>query len=434
MSSLQLTPHDADAFEQALRILEQPVWVPYPWQTCPTPVAVQGVFLIEGGRGIGKTDGCTHYMLNHVNGPACDPRVPGGHRMAIVAPTLDDAAESCVTGPSGLRTYQPGIQLRTTLGGSKAVWPGGAEAKLFSGATEKDADRLRAGGNRCLVWVEEAATIPWLDTVIKQARYGLRLGPHPHMVASSTPRPTAAYKELRSDPDTIRTHGTTEQAAHLSAAVRDRLYSDYADTRLGRQELQGELLEDVEGALWTFNIIRNVKRSPDLDRIVIAIDPSATKGGDETGIIVEGRAVRDLYVLEDLTGHYSPAGWGLAAVTAYIEWSADAIVYETNMGGEMVRATIEQAWKQLIADGLARGAAPHLVPVHASRGKRVRAEPIAAIYEQGRGYHVGDLGLLEAELTGWVPGAASPNRLDALVHGATALYAVTSAGASYEVA
>lgn len=125
-----------DALSVAFRLIDTPVWEPYPWQVCPTPVPTQGAFLIEGGRGIGKTDGCAHYVLEHVNGPPCDRRIRGGHRIAIVAPTLDDAAESCVNGPSGLRAYQPAVQLKTALGGSKVLFPGGAEGKLFSGATE----------------------------------------------------------------------------------------------------------------------------------------------------------------------------------------------------------------------------------------------------------------------------------------------------------
>lgn len=422
-----------DAFEYLAELFDRPLWRPYPWQIPPDHVPTQGIFLIEGGRGIGKTDGCAHYMIDHVNGPPCDPKIPGGHRMAIVAPTLDDAAESCVTGPSGLRAYDPSIQLRTALGGSKAVWPNGAEAKLFSGATEKDADRLRAGGNRCLLWIEEAAAIPWLAVALQQGRFGLRIGPNPHIIASSTPKPTAAYRALRAEEHTIRKHGTTEQAHHLNADVRAELFKAYGGLRIGRQELGGELLDDIEGALWSLSIIDRYRADPPehLDTVLVGVDPSATQAGDETGIIVGASVTTsdetDLYPLDDYTGHYTPAGWGAAAVRAFLEWDADGIVYETNQGGEMVRSTLEVAWKTATAQaGHSLGPPPALIPVHAARGKRVRAEPIAAMTERGRVHHpVTDrarLSKFEDELTQWVPGMSdSPNRLDAWVHAATKL-------------
>lgn len=431
-----------DPFEYLAELFERPLWRPYPWQIPPDHVPTQGIFLIEGGRGIGKTDGCSHYMIDHVNGPPCDPKIPGGHRMAIVAPTLDDAAESCVTGPSGLRAYDPSIQLVTRLGGSKAVWPTGAEAKLFSGQTEKDADRLRAGGNRCLLWIEEAAAIPWLAVALQQGRFGLRVGPNPHIIASSTPKPTAAYKALRAEPNTIRKHGTTEQAHHLAQAVRDELERAYGGLRLGRQELDGELLDDIEGALWKLTGIDAHRADPpaDLDMIGVGVDPSATEHGDETGIIVAGQSrvdgVPHLFPLDDYTGHYTPAGWGDAAIRAFLEWDADAIIYETNQGGEMVRLTLEVAWKTRVADaGHSLGPPPTLIPVHAARGKRTRAEPIAALQEKGQVHHPDTdrerLAKFDDELTQWVPGLSdSPNRLDAWVHVATWLWGAAR-GAGY---
>jgi phage terminase large subunit-like protein len=415
-AATSLSPTDRAAFARAFDLLDEPPWEPYPWQVCPSPVAVQGVFLIEGGRGIGKTDGCAHYMLDHVAGAPCDPRVPGGHRMAIVAPTLDDAAESCVNGPSGLRSYNPAVVLRTALGGSKAVWPNGAEAKLFSGASEKDADRLRAGGNRCLVWIEEAAAIPWLDVAVKQARYGLRVGRNAHMVASSTPRPTPAYKKLRDDPTTVRTHGTTDLAHHLDPAVRQRLYDDYAGTRLGRQELLGELLEDVEGALWSLARIDQLRvaEAPALTRIVVAVDPSGgdSDDHDEQGIVVAGQSVDgDFYVLADRSCRETPHGWAGRAVAAYNEFEADVIVAEANYGGAMVESTIRQV-----------GPGVPVRVVTASRGKRQRAEPVSALYEQGRVHHVGPFPQLEDQMCGWVPESGrSPDRMDALVWAVTLL-------------
>ena len=179
-------------------------WQPYPWQIPPAEIAVQGTWLIVGGRGIGKTDGCAHYVDQHVNGPPCDPRVPGGHRVAIIAPTLGDAVESCVNGPSGIRQYNPDVRLREGgVGGSLIRWPSGAEGRLFGAFTPQDVERLRAGGNRCLVWLEEAAAMRYLGDAVKQARYGLRLGRSAHFVGSSTPKPTKDFRELLAAKDTV---------------------------------------------------------------------------------------------------------------------------------------------------------------------------------------------------------------------------------------
>jgi phage terminase large subunit-like protein len=406
-------------------------WKPYPWQISPGQIATQGAWLIEGGRGIGKTDGCARYVDEHVRGPACDKRIPGGHRIAIVAPTLDDAAESCVSGPSGLKAHNPGVVLKVALGGSKAIWPNGAEAKLFSGATEKDADRLRAGGNRCLVWVEEAAAIPWLGVALKQARYGLRIGSHPHIVASSTPRPTGAYKAFRAEPTTLRTHGTTEQAHHLNEEVRARLYGDYEGTRMGRQELLGELLEDVEGALWTLGNIDEdrLNNHPDLTLIAVSMDPAGDggEGHDEHGLTVIGCAGRgpdaEFYVLSDLSRNCTPTQAARTAILTYVEQEADAIVYEKNQGQGWILAVLKATWAEMQAKGEVHGIAPPFRAVDAARSKRLRAEPVASLYEKHRVHHIGAFSKLEDQMTSWVPGDAdSPDRLDALVHGVTWLY------------
>ena len=402
----------ADRLESSQR------WEPYPWQIPPGEIATLGAWLIEGGRGIGKTDGCAHYVLDHVRGPACDPRVPGGHRIAIVAPTLDDAAESCVTGPSGLRAYDPAVRLITTLGGSKAVWPNGAEAKLFSGATEKDVDRLRAGGNRCLAWVEEAAAIPHLGTALKHARYGLRTGTHPHIISSSTPRPTLDYKAFRADPTTLRTHGTTDQAHYLDAAVRDRLLEDYAGTRLGRQELFGELLDDVEGALWSYEQI-NAGRVTSTEHIkfwqrtVVALDPS--DGGadsDEQALaVVSLGSDHELYVRASEGWRVVPWEYLNHAVDLTVAYDATLII-EKNHGSEYLVGLLEQVLRK-------RGIRVPYRTVVASpgRGKMTRAEPVAGLYERAKVHHVGEFAELEAQMTGWTghAGEKSPDRLDALV-------------------
>lgn len=404
------------------------LWQPYPWQVPPGAPATQGAWLMLGGRGTGKTDGAARYVVDHVHGPPCDPRVKGGHRIAIVAPTLGDAVESCVTGPSGLQAHDPTVVLRGGTGGTYVRWPGGAEGKLFGAHTPEDVNRLRAGGNRCLVWMEEAAAMRYLADALTHSRLGLRVGGRPHYVMSTTPRPRPEVQALLRDPSVLVTRGRTRDAVHLDETVRAAYERLYAGTRLGRQELDGEVLADVEGALWTLGLI-DAGRVPqvergDLARVTVAIDPAATsaESSDETGIVVVGASDRKtcpvcgptdgtphLFVLQDVSGRYSPDGWARRAVAAYDEWEADEVVAETNNGGEMVGAVLRTVSR-----------AARYRAVTASRGKRTRAEPIAALYEQGKAHHVGAFPRLEDQMTTWVPGESdSPDRMDAMVWGAT---------------
>lgn len=395
-------------------------WQPYPWQVCPGTVVSQGLWLINGGRGIGKTDGCTHYVLDHVAGAACDPRLPGGHRIAIIAPTLGDGVESCVTGPSGLQTYNPDVKLRTAAGGTFARFPGGATARLFGASTPEDVERLRAGGNRCLVWAEEIAAWRYLDPCWKHARYGLRIGTRPHFVGSSTPKPRPEYKKLLTDRRTLVTRGRTTDAIHLDATVREALLEDYAGTRLGRQELDGEMLDDVVGALWSYALLDadRVADHPDLSRLVIPFDPAVTSGedADEHGIVAVGLGVDgDIYVLGDHSLRGTPHQAITTVARVFDDYEADFVVGEVNNGGEWIGTTLH----------LIRADVPYM-SVRASRGKAIRAQPVATLYERHRVHHVGTLPKLEDQMTSWVPGEGdSPDRVDALVWGVTAL---TSAG------
>lgn len=386
------------------------LWTPYPWQVPPTKLGAHEMWLMLGGRGTGKTDGCARYMDDHARGPACDPRIPGGHRMAIIAPTQGDAVESAVTGPSGLQAHNPDVRLRTTTGGTYAIWPNGVRAKLFGAHTPDDVERLRSGGNRCLVWLEELAAMRYLAVALEQSAYGLRIGPTPHWIGSTTPKPKAEIRALNKDPRVQVTRGRTDQATHLDPLVREALYRKYLGTRLGRQELQGELLEDVEGALWSWASIEEgrLQAYPPLVRIVVAVDPAAsnTETSDETGIVVAGKdAAGHGYVLEDLSGKYSPEGWSGKVAAAYHRWGADAVVAEKNNGGDMVGSAIRAA-DSTVAFRL----------VWASRGKKTRAEPVSIMYELGRVHHVGAHETLEEQLTTWVPDESdSPDRLDAMV-------------------
>jgi predicted phage terminase large subunit-like protein len=388
-----------------------------PWSPMRHQIAPDGdwrVWLLEGGRGSGKTDGAAAYLDAHCNGPACIPRIPGGHRPAIIAPTLGDALEACVNGPSGLKAHNPAVVSVQTAGGTFVRWPNGVEGKVFGAFTPEDVERLRAGGNRCVVWAEELAAWARLDQAWDQMRFGLRLGPRPHVVASSTPKPRKKYLAIRSDEGTVRTGASTADNPHLTETVRAEYFKTYGGTRLGRQELNAEILLDVPGALWTWAMLSNRAKAPDLTRVVVAIDPSVTSGedADETGIVVAGLGVDGRgYVLADRSCRLSPDGWARRAVAAFDDHRADLIVAEVNNGGDLVEQTIRTVRRSI-----------SYRKVHASRGKQIRAQPVAALYEQGKVSHVESFPELEEQLTSWTPeSGTSPDRLDALVWALTEL-------------
>lgn len=432
-------------------------WEPYPWQRphlhkhgekqlCTSErcddldllqLTSQQVWLLFGGRGTGKTDGAARYVADHVRGPACDPRLPGGHRIGIVGPTLGDAVESCVNGPSGLSTHYPGCKVWSSAGGTFVRFPNGALAKVFGASTPDDVERLRAGGNRCLAWWEELAAWRRLDAAMEHSRLGLRIGPAPVVVASTTPKVRKPIKTLLEDDDVFVTRGRTRDATHLDAATRAKYEEKYGGTRLGRQELDGELMEDTEGALWTWEAIEAGRVTIDdvmliaqhLKRIVVAIDPAATntEDSDETGIVAAGRSARDhcpicgtvdqahAFVLADRSGRYSPDEWAKVAVDLYDELSADAIIGEVNNGGDMIGHVVKTV----------RSSVPYR-DVRATRGKQVRAEPVAAFYTAKpitRVHHVNTFPQLEDQQTEWTgdPSDTSPDRMDALVWALTEL-------------
>jgi phage terminase large subunit-like protein len=390
-------------------------WKPYPWQRPPSTPDTHGTWLLLGGRGTGKTEGGAHYLDEHMMGPPCDPRLKGGHRAQIIAPTLGDAAESCVDGVSGLRTLNPLVKMRTMLSGTKVIWPNGAEAKLFGAYTAEDVERLRAGGNRCVVWLEEAAAMRHLKAAMEHSDYGLRIGHRPHRIATTTPKPRAEIRELVANPRTIVTRGRTKDATHLDEKVRERLYERYLGTRLGRQELEGDLLEDTEGALWTWRGLETdrVADAPILQRAVVGVDPAAsnTEDSDETGIIVAGIHNGHVYVVDDLSGRYDPEEWGRIAVEAAERWDARYIVAEKNNGGDMVGTVLKTC-----------GGGGRFKLVSASRGKQIRAEPVSVLYARHRVHHVGVWPALEDQMTTWTPeDRDSPDRMDALVWAVTHL-------------
>lgn len=376
------------------------------------------VWLIEGGRGAGKTEAVARWLNNHVLGPPCDPRIPGGHRPAIIAPTLGDAMAAIIGGPSGLKAQNPYVRSIQGLGGVRVLWPNGTEAKVFGAYTEEDTERLRAGGNRCCAAADELATWVRLAEAWDQMKFGLRIGKRPKVVAATTPKPRPKYLELRTDEYTVVRHATTADNPHLPESVRQDLYKRYEGTRLGRQELLAEILLDVPGALWTHAMLERRAIPSTRSRCVVGVDPSGGRGpeNDEQGIVV---AATDQsghgFVLADRTCKESPDGWGRRAVQAYVDFGADKLVVERNFGGDMARWTIETAAR-------AMGVVVNIEDVTASRGKALRAQPVAALYEQGRVSHADVFTELEDEQLSWTPESGrSPNRMDALVFALTDL-------------
>jgi predicted phage terminase large subunit-like protein len=325
-----------------------------------------------------------------------------------------------VEGESGLLAICPDHERPVYLPSKRRLdWPTGATSLIF---TADEPERLR-GKQHERLWADEVGAWRYAEAWT-QAMLGLRLGTDPRVVATTTPRPTPLIRELMADPATSVTRGSTyDNAANLAPAFLQTIIRRYEGTRLGRQELLAELLTDVDGALWTHAMLdaHRVQVAPDMARIVVAIDPAVTSGeqADETGIVVAGKGVDGHgYVLADLTCRLSPDGWARRAVNAYHAYEADRLIAETNNGGELVKQTIHTVDRRVAYRA-----------VTATRGKRVRAEPIAALYEQGMVHHVGTLPALEDQMTAFVPDNydGSPDRVDALVWALTDLM-VTGAG------
>jgi phage terminase large subunit-like protein len=401
-------------------LLRPPGFVPQPHQI-PPPGDWYG-WLMNAGRGSGKTRAASNWIIEHVKGPPCLPG-PTPHWIGIIAPTLGDAVTACVNGPSGIKTHDPTATLSGGAGGLFVKWNNGSRAKLFGAHSPEDVERLRAGGNTCAVWCEELAAWRYLQECYEQMRFGLRTGPRPRWIASTTPKPKPLIKKLVKDTphNVVVTHATTNDNPHLEQEIRDALFEEYADRDIGRQELYAAIMEQDEAALWRRTDLEEfrVVEAPPLAKISVGVDPSG--GAGEQGIVVVGKHVLDVmttkgrqrkfegYVLDDRTCHLGPAGWGRKAVQAAIDWEADDIVVETNYGGQMAVVTIRDAAEAL-------GVSIPVKEVVASRGKRVRAEPVAALSSRGQWHHVGLFEQLEDQLCTWTEDLGySPDRLDAMV-------------------
>lgn len=334
-----------------------------------------------------------------------------------MAETAADARDVLVEGQSGILAVSPKDD-RPLYEPSKRrlTWPNGAIATLYNGT---EPDQLR-GPEHDAALVDELAKYRYAQDTWDNLQFGLRLSASPQAMVTTTPKPLPILRAMLRDPDTVATRGSTfDNAGNLPARFIKTIRDKYDGTRIGRQELYAELLDDVVGALWTANLFLPIKDHGDLTRVVVAVDPSGSSGSDEgnnsIGIVVAGRKADGRFVvLEDATCDLGPAGWAKRVVDVYALWQADKVVAEANFGGAMVESVLRTADSKL-----------PIKMVTASRGKVVRAEPIAALYEQGRVDHMPGLELLEDQMmhmtqSGFV-GDGSPDRVDALVWALTEL-------------
>lgn len=367
-----------------------------------TPDGDWATWLILAGRGWGKTrTGAEDVAWYGLTNP--------GSRIAVIAPTYADARDTCIEGESGLRGIIPFSCIDTwnrSLG--ELQLENGTRYKLF-GAEEPD--RLR-GPQHHRGWCDELGAWRYPETW-DQMLFGLRLGQSPRVIVTTTPKPTSLVRRIAADPRTIKTTGSTfDNAENLAPPALAQLKAKYEGTRLGRQELHAEILEEAEGALWNRAMLERARLKtaiPEFKRVVIAIDPATTAKTESnlTGIVAAGLGQDGRgYVLADATARMSPDQWARKAVALFESLSADRFVAEGNQGGDMVRHTINSAMRN----------APVTI-VHASRGKQARAEPIAALYEQNKISHCGDFPDLEDQMCTWEPlgDVGSPDRIDALV-------------------
>ena len=381
-----------------------------------TPPGDWGVWLLMTGRGFGKTRAGAQWVIEQAKIP--------GTRIAMVGRIPSDARDVMISGESGVLTCSPPDFRPRYVGSARTLkWPNGSEALIYSSESPDD---LRGPNFNC-AWVDELAKYSKAQELWDTLVMGVRLPPNPRIVVTTTPRPIPIIRTLVDDPSTHVTTGSSyDNRSNLSAKFFDRLIRRYEGTYLGQQELQGLLIADRPGALWSReNIERHrVAEAPDLVRVVVAIDPpgSASEESAEAGIVVVGRSRDGVgYVLRDASQHATPDEWGSIAVRLYDEFSADCIVAEANQGGDMVVFTVRECAKALHRNGERPSDHAVVQPVRASRGKFTRAEPIAALYSQGRVRHVGMMADLEDQLASWVPGEKSPDRLDAMVWGLTAV-------------
>lgn len=369
-------------------------------------------WLIMAGRGFGKTRTGAESIRRWVREGTC-------RRIALVGASLHDVRSVMVEGESGLLGIHPREEKPLFIPSKRLIkWPNGAVASLFGA---ENADQLR-GPQFDGAWVDELAKFRRAPEVWSQLQLCMRLGKNPRTIVTTTPRPLKLIQSMITANDVHVTKGSTfDNALNLAPTYLDQVRDQFLNTRLGAQEIYAEMLTETVGALWQRQLIQyrqpayDDRGKPDLKRIVIAIDPATTTHdhSDETGIVVVGvDEMNQAYILEDLSGKLSPNDWGQRVVNSYYRLKADKVVVEINKGGDLVENVLRSIDSTI-----------PIKAVRATRGKYTRAEPIAALYEQGRVFHAQPFTILEAQMCDYVPGltSKSPDRMDALVWGITEL-------------
>ncbi|MHB1472398.1 MAG: DNA-packaging protein [Dermatophilaceae bacterium] len=385
-------------------------------------------WIYKAGRGAGKTRSCAEWIVERARTP--------GLRIALVGRTPADVRDVMIEGESGLIACSPATRKPIYEPTKRRLtWPNGTTATAYSAEVPS---QLR-GPQHHHAWCDEISS--WtdaykgdtVDTAWNNLMLGLRIGQHPQVVVSTTPKPNKLTRQIIGRPSTIISHGTTyDNLANLAPTFRSSVLAAYEGTRIGRQELMGEILEDVEGALWTMNTIDDdrVDRAPDLDQVVVAVDPAvtSTSGSDHTGLIVLGTGAtgvtRHGYVLASDQIRATPHAAMLHALRLGDTHDATTIVVEKNNGGDYLTSVLRGA----MADS---GITMRIVTVNATKGKLTRAEPVAALYEQHRMHHVGPHPRLEDQLTTYTGDGSSPDMLDALVWAAHHVMLRPGGGAAY---
>lgn len=395
---------DALSLEQRVELHER--WAAWAFEQQRPPKGDWHIWLIRAGRGFGKTRAGAEWVSEFA-------RANGDARIALVGANAADVRRVMIEGVSGL--------IAVARGGEPVRWlPSKGELHFASGAvayayTAEAPEALR-GPEHHIAWCDELAK--WRgragETAWDNLMLGLRLGERPRVLVTTTPRATPLMKRLLAMPGLAETRGATRDNPFLPERFVEAMLAEYQGTRLGRQELDGEMLGDVEGALWTRAGLEAVRArtAPEMARVVVAVDPPATAGGDACGIVCAGLGEDGIgYVIEDASvAGRSPEGWARAVVACAERHGAVRVVAEVNQGGDMVSAVLN-----------AVAGAPPVKPVRATKGKSARAEPVAALYEAGRVKHIGAFPALEDQLCGMMPGGGyegpgrSPDRADALV-------------------
>lgn len=402
----------AIAQRAAMRVLARRkrgmLWQPQPHQVPPELDGTWDVWMLLGGRGSGKTRAGAEYVLQHLRdlGPKA--------RVGVGAPTIGDARSVAAEGESGLITIGGAEFVSYNKTRLEARHVGGGVV-YFMGA--ENPGRWN-GPQWTLLWADELAL--WNEESWRQARFGVRLNPNPHIIVTTTPKARLFVKRLSEHPRTRVSSGTTKDNPHLAEIAVASLYEEYGGTRLGIQELQGQFLTEVEGALWKLGWIddNRVSQLPPLKRVVVAVDPSGgsnAKTADDTGIAVIGQGEDKHFYVAYVKGFKgSPAGWATQAFRLYDDYRADEIVAESNTGHGMVRHTL----MSVLEDGQL---VPPIKPVHSKRGKEIRADPVAALYEQGRVHHLGVLTEAESQMCSFPVESEHDDLVDAIVIGITHL-------------